>query len=239
MAKIERKFKIDSLLVNKKFLEELNKIVDKVNPKNSLRTEITIFSEGETSTFQNVKDFTESRILPESIETLSITKRGNVKYILNEDKLILFFLNIHEDPDKTAYYTLTGYDDGKLATCQKKLNNLLNEYKNWYYWIFKLSFPEGTIQLAVSISFLVLIWNILPALPNPTTYGTIYKPILLLLGMIFFYFFNKLYKFIFPFFDFQVNKTKRSNWLISIAGIITLGLIVNLIWKIIELIFFK
>ena len=120
MAKIERRFRIDSLVVDKKFLNELWNIIESVNPKDRLITEIIVYSEQETSTFHNIKDFIESRILPKKIKNISIRVKGNIKYVLKKDKLIEFFISFHEDLEK-SYYTLEGYEDGKLSSCQKRI----------------------------------------------------------------------------------------------------------------------
>ena len=92
---IEQEFEINSILVNKKFIEELFKIIDVINPKDiGIKTEITVYSEQGKTTFEDLKDFTESRMLLKEIEKISIKKTSHNKR--EREKVIRLFLNIDE-----------------------------------------------------------------------------------------------------------------------------------------------
>lgn len=244
MSRMERKFEIDSILINKNFLEELIKIIDdNINLKGEgIKTEIIIKSEQETFTFENLKDLIDCLILPKKIKSISIDKypvyhvKDNIIKFPPSQPL-KFFLNI-KDSDN-SYYRLIGYDDGKLSTCQKQLSNLFDKYKNWYSFLYKLPFPEGTIPLLMGISLVIFLWKFLPDLPYTEEYRETYNVIVLGIGGVFWYIFHKCYNFLFPFFDFQINRTERSNWWRGFIGLISIGLLVNLIWKLIQLIFSK
>ena len=231
MAMIEQEFEINSILVNKKFIEELFKIIDVINPKDiGIKTEITVYSEQGKTTFEDLKDFTESRMLLKEIEKISIKKTSHNKR--EREKVIRLFLNIDE---YNPYYQLIGYDNGKLSTCQKQLDNLFDKYKIWYHFLFKLP-GSGVIPFFVSISFAILIWNLLPLLQNSIINE--YRGLISVVSFFaFIHYFNKAYSFMFPFFDFQINKPKRNDVWRGVIGAISLGLIVNLIWEVIKWIF--
>lgn len=234
MSRRERENKFDSILIDKEFLTVLVKIIDDNNPNDiSMRTEITVQSERGKDTFENLNDFIESLTLPQKIKSLSIKKNPYNKK--EKKETIQFFLNI-ENPNN-SYYRLIGYDEGKLSTCKRQLETIFNKHKNWYYFLYKIPIPEGTIPLLMSISFVIFLWKFLPDLPYTEEYRETYNVVVLGIGGFFWYVFHKFYNFLFPFFDFQINRTRRSNWLVGLIGLVSLGLLVNIIWKLIQVIF--
>lgn len=225
MARIERESYIDSTLVDKEFLVSLFKIIDDLNPKNiGVKTEITVSSEEEKSIYENLEDFIDSRIVPREIIRLSIKKTPHNKR--DREKAIQFFLNLDQNPEK-SYYRLIGYDDGKLSSAQKQLETLFDIYRNWYNFIFYPSIFEYVIRLGMGFSLGVFVYNILNLIPISSGISTLggIGGFFLWLGCI-----DKFSDRLFPFIDFQIRTTKRSQFWRYVFGTLVLGLIVNLIW---------
>jgi len=233
MARIETREYLDSTLIDKEFLKSLIQIADKNNPKIGIKTEITIASEQEKTTYENWDEFNESRLLPKKIKSISIKKTPYIKK--EREKIISFFLYVDQDGDN-SYYQLIGYDDGKLSTFKKEINNLLDKYKNWYAFLFNSSFTWVILELISFISFIFLMWRLLLKFSH-----IIEKEFFLgigfgALGVLLYYYLHIFYEKAFPYSDFQISVTKRTKWLRNIITLIFSGLLINLIWGVINLI---
>ncbi len=229
MAKIERQFNIHSMLINKEFLKKIFDILNGMNLKGvSTKTEIIVKSEQEKSVYESLDDFINSKILPQRIESISIKVTPH-----KNEKGIQFFLNMAE---KNPYYQLIGYDDGKLSAYQKQLTNLFDEYKNWYNFLFKFSSDRFVLPFIISLSFTALVWPLLLFLPMGIANQGIYG---LAIFCIFVHYFSKLYDFLFPFFDIQIIRINRYEWLRKFIGAVSFAMVTNLVWKIIEQVAFK
>lgn len=242
MAEIIIEGKVPSITVNKEFLIDLFKIITSKNPKNILiKTQIILENERETRTYENLRDFTSVRHLPRDIRTIEIVKEP----VKENDKkrVISFYLLINTNVPGESYYELTGYDEGKLEICKKEINSLIDEYKTWYWFLFigvksgdeesKGMYQLIFLTIAVSLSFTTYrILNLIRGIKQSDSN----------VGIAFISFFGfawllgKVDNRLFPYLDIQITKVKRSKFWYFVISTIILGLVVNLIWEFIKLI---
>ena len=231
MGRIEREKEIDSILINKELLESLFKIIRKSNPERiELKTEINFYSEGEKTSYGDLKDFFETSITLEKPKSFSMRIYPSNKKDKYKTLQLYFRINNKENRN---YYQLVGYDEGSILTCEKQIKALLDRYKNWYYKVYKL--PTGIVNLlkiAIFLSVSFLVYKML------TTYFiNINNDLAIGIAVIFFFitgwYLSRIGPRLFPKTDFQFKKTERKEFWRYVLGLIILGLIINLIWAII------
>lgn len=239
MARIERQYPLPSISIDKNFLQDLIKIIYDINPEeNRGKIEIIVKSEQEKSTFEKLEDFTNSLILPPIITSISIRIDSNTK----SKKFIEFFLSLSKEPN-LSYYRLMGYDDGKISTCKKQIDKLLDDNQNWHNILFQHTEVLWIFQIAASISSSFLLYKLIFLIGKISLvkWGAITLELLDKWdgAISFFAFFivytliKNIYEVYFPFFELKINDRKRSYVWRFVFSTIILGLIVNLIWLII------
>jgi len=231
MGRIERQINLPSISIDRKFIEELFSIVKKSNRKNdSLIIEISVFFDGENTTYTNLEDFFMDRTMPQEIKRFTI--KIDPKHKSDRTKTLRLYFRINEE-GKNSYYNLLGYDNGALLDLENKIKNLIEEYTNWY------SFMRAGTQVfswgaAIGVGYLLYnilsIFNLSPDWQNGLA---------ILIGLISIGQFEKVRKFFFPFFNININKTKRKTFWMNFAGAISLGLLVNGLYILIKFIISK
>lgn len=226
MGMIQRIRKIDSLSIDINFLKEIEKIFSSVNKNIRTKTIYVVKSEDETSKSEDLKDFVESiRILPETVDNISI-KIVPVNF-KQKKEIIQLHLNLENN---NPYYSIIGYDDGKLSTIEKKLTSLLKEYSSDYYFIHKYNSKEGSIiELLLIISSTFLFYRILSLSSN--SFIIEYLPIFTIAFFIISArYISKYYEKAFPFIELNFESNKKNLSRTTIVSIF-LGLTINLIWE--------
>ncbi|MFA6089465.1 MAG: hypothetical protein WC755_06380 [Candidatus Woesearchaeota archaeon] len=230
---------IPSIVVDKEFLIELFKCINKCNPKSiSVTTNITIVAEKEERTYKNLRDFLESSYLPKRMTALIINKDAtNIK---DENKIISFHFELNKESPIDSYFELIGLDEGKLEVCKKEVLDLIDRYKTWYGFIFfginseedKSKGIVDIIGFLISVSLSVLIYNSAMFLFNNS-------PVILIIAIaslfLFLHMFGKIMVEFFSYMDLRLKEKKRHvffNWLL---GGVFVALLSNLVWEIIKL----
>lgn len=245
MAEIIIEGNVPSITVDKTFLIDLFKTINSKNPQNiPVQTEIQIITEKETRTYTNLRDFTSARYMPKGIQAIVLSKEP--KNEKDKEKIIAFELTIDAEHPGESYYELVGYDEGKLEVCKKEIESLLDQYKTWYWFLFKGAKPgegneEGTqgifqwlyLIMPLSLAFLTYrLMNYFRPLENIQPNQTV-----AFVGFfVFLVLFNKFSKKFSPYLDFRMRTKKRSTFWNFLIGSIFVGIIGNLIWEIIKLI---
>ncbi len=241
MDKIIIEDKIPSIKVNKEFLIELFKSINSQNPKNiPIKTEIKIKGDTETISFKKLRDFISARYLPRGIHEISVSKES--KDLEYEKNVISFHFIINTKHPSDSYYKLKGYDEGKIEICKKEIKSLLDEYKNWYWFLFKGIRSEDKeskglrewLSLAVIISFSFVTYRILNLIRG-TEQSEANQAIAVVSFFGFAWLIGKVSDRFFPYLDLRIRKKKRSKFWNFLVGAIALTLLANLIWELLRL----
>jgi hypothetical protein len=184
---------------------------------------------GEKIIYEDIEEFLRSRTISDTID--SITIKVDPKRKQDRKKIQRVYFRADQNPDN-SYYQLLGYDDGSLMSLNKKIKNLINEYKNWYHPIFKIQGLISVSSFFVGISLSIILYKILALLNLFQDYA---GWISFFAFLIFHYITKKCLDFLFPFLDMQINITRRQNLWRVLFGTIAIGLIINSLWYIIPL----
>ena len=256
MSKKVKKIKINSIVINKEFLEKIGKILEReveerenkfkksiegknkhalqicILRKDKCKVNYTIVSDEEELEFSSMKELLSTSVFPQKIKSISFRiSHFNPNYVD-----ISFTLD--NDYDSIAKLYLSSEDEAKILKIEKDIKNLFIEYRSKYGWIFKIPGSKSFMLQALTLLFTVFgtrailkIENFLfPSLTKEALNNSIWVIVIVLLVL-----FYNLFKYLYPYYLFEMSSRNNFRSSIKFASyIIFLSIISSAIYEIIK-----
>lgn len=175
MSKKIKKFRIDSIAVNKAFLEKLGNILEREITERDIQfnksieganlteyaikirkittckyhVNCNIVSNEEELEFSSMEELLSTSVFPQKIKSMSF----RVSHFNTNFADISFTLD--NDYDSIAKLSLSSEDESKILKIEKDIKDLFSEYKTKYNWIFKIPFSKNFMIHLLTVLFTI------------------------------------------------------------------------------------
>lgn len=232
MGRIEKQIRIPSIKITKGFLRDLQKTIFQVNSKKMKSTVEIISGDAEEKiTYDHLEDFLGSIYLPKYLKSFLIRfdplKKSEKK---STTRMYLFV----EGDKKHSYYKLLSYDEGKLLKCQKIIEKIILDHKNWYNFLFKFDFIKEWLSIFASFGLAFIIYKIFLI----GSFNLLVNISFIIAAILFFIFKNQgdsILNKLFPYIEVETKKSEKKTLIKSFLLAVLAGLTVTALVKIISI----
>ncbi len=227
MVIYSKNINVSSLVVNKHFLDRLEKIYELEKKSfNEIKLSITIKdsynNSVEYSSFEEVK----ADVISEKINSLTIHFRN---YPFAKKDYLNVSLNLESDPDSSVHIESTKQEVAERIKIE--IIEIIKDFQTNFSWLYSLkNIPIYIINVIVAALFSFLIYQLFREKVSSNSM----ESVLLISFFVFVIIINKIMQWMFPKISFYLREqmSDHKKVLKYIAGVILLTLLGNFIWSV-------
>ena len=219
MAIKSKMLKVNSLVVNKEFLEKLGGLLES-DIKNKTIFTYTIDAGDELLQYASMKDILSIDTFPQNIKSM-VFRVTDVDF--KEPIRFNVSLRLNNNVDSVYQCAISSEDESKVLLFEKRIKNLVNEYETDYGYLYKIPGFSPISGLLLILSLFLFFDNLMKSskVLQSLTFLVVFLPFIItwLIGTAF--------KFLYPKYSFELSNKDRSRtvfrgilWTIVLAIIV-------------------